>query len=38
MENQAEKIAKLNDAFRKSLVTGGKVYLTQGVATLEPED
>ena len=38
MENRSEKIAQLNDAFRKSIGQGGHVYMTQGIQALPPED
>lgn len=36
--NNAEKIRRLNDNFRRSLVFGGRVLLTQGVAVLGDQD
>jgi hypothetical protein len=33
-----EKIRRLNDTFRRSLVFGGRVLLTQGVAALADQD
>jgi hypothetical protein len=29
--SRAKRIADLNDKFRKSLVTGGRIYMTAGV-------
>ncbi|GLR90900.1 DUF3768 domain-containing protein [Bradyrhizobium iriomotense] len=36
-DTQADKIRSLNDSFRRNLVIGGTVLLTQGVACLEPD-
>ena len=38
MENKAERIAQLNDQFRKAAGQGGHVYMTQGIQALPPED
>lgn len=35
---KTEKIRRLNDSFRRSLVFGGQVLLTQGVAALADQD
>jgi hypothetical protein len=32
-QSRAQRIAALNDKFRKSLVTGGRTYMTAGVNT-----
>jgi hypothetical protein len=36
-QSRAKRIADLNDKFRKSLVTGGRTYMTAGVNTKGPE-
>lgn len=36
--SNTEKIRRLNDNFRRSLVFGGQVLLTQGVAALADQD
>lgn len=38
MENKAERIAQLNDEFRKTAGPSGHVYMTQGIQALLPED
>ena len=38
MANRSEKIAQLNDAFRKSMGQGGQVYMTRGIQALPDED
>jgi len=38
MENKAERIAQLNDEFRKTAGQGDHVYMTQGIQVLPPED
>ncbi|MBV6439442.1 MAG: hypothetical protein EPGJADBJ_01082 [Saprospiraceae bacterium] len=38
MGNKAERIAQLNDEFRKAAWQGGHVYMTQGIQGLPPED
>lgn len=38
MENKSERIAKLNDEFRKAAGQDGHVYMTQGIQALPPED
>ena len=35
--SRAKRIADPNDKFRKSLVTGGRTYMTAGVNTKGPE-
>ena len=35
--SRAKRIADLNDKFRKSLVTGGRTYMTAGVNAKGPE-
>ena len=35
--SRAKRIADLNDKFRKSLITGGRVYMTAGVNRKGPE-
>ena len=37
MENTSQKIARLNDAFRKS-GQGGRIYATSGIQALPPRD
>ena len=36
-QSRAKRIADLNDKFRKSLVTGGRTYMTAGVNAKGPE-
>ncbi|WP_315806366.1 MULTISPECIES: DUF3768 domain-containing protein [unclassified Bradyrhizobium] len=36
-DTNAEKIRRINDGFRRSMVFGGTVLLTPGVSSLEPE-
>ena len=36
-QSRAKRIADLNDKFRKSLVTGGRTYMTAGVNGKGPE-
>ncbi|MGJ4972899.1 DUF3768 domain-containing protein [Bradyrhizobium sp. HKCCYLRH1073] len=36
-DTNAEKICRINDGFRRSMVFGGTVLLTPGVSSLEPE-
>jgi len=36
-QSRAKRIADLNDKFRKSLVTGGRTYMTAGVNSKGPE-
>jgi hypothetical protein len=38
MNNKAKMIARLNDQFRKTIGQGGRVYMTQGIQALPPED
>lgn len=38
MENEAERIAQLNDEFRKAVGQGGRIYMTQGIRALPPDD
>ena len=36
-QSRAQRIADLNDKFRKNLATGGRVYMTAGVNARGPE-
>ena len=36
-EAKADKISSINDGFRRNLIIGGTVLLTQGVICLEPD-
>lgn len=38
MENESQKIARLNDAFRQAIGQGGRIYVTPGIQALQLED
>ncbi len=38
MGNRAERIARLNDEFRKSIGQGSHIYMTPGIQAMPPND